>query len=220
MKLQISKVFWINQTQADSWASEASPKGQSNIIICSLQQLNSLPGRGKKRREDRQRWRDREGQSLALAAWVGFLVETCRRSRPSSGQYGFPRVHLRILPNIHHSCAQTKTFWKSQPNIVDLPACILRLHSLLTLIYSFTQTLSCRCSNITDPHGHQSDSQMELDPGTTPLHTERWWCSCSAFVNLTGPGFNCRFEICTGMSLDKSICQCKKRSELYATISG
>lgn len=44
-------------------------------------------------------------------------------------------------------------------------------------------------------------------PFMKSLCTERWWCSCSAFVNFPGSCFNGRVELCTGKILDKSIGQ-------------
>lgn len=100
MKLQISKDLWINRRARliHKLAKRVlEPRVMLWAALCSY--WIHYQGDGKKRREDSEGWRGREGQECSCLA---------------AGGDPFLHVHLRILPNVHHSCAQSKTFWESQ----------------------------------------------------------------------------------------------------------
>lgn len=121
---------------------------------------------GERGREGGRREGDGEAERGrgAVSPWLlVFLAETCCRPCPSSGQYAFLWVHLWILPNIHHSSAQTDV-----PRKPNNHSGFSSRHSPapLTLNINFqshTDTF-LQFSDITDPYGHQSDSQMESEP--------------------------------------------------------
>lgn len=122
MKLQISQVSWINQTQADSWAREANPKGLSNVRIWALQQFKFTAGggRAKKQKQDGKTERDR----VVFLPWLLAQDFWCKHSADllqaadNTSFYAFasglPRTYTMAMPKPIRSYKAKQMLWICQ----------------------------------------------------------------------------------------------------------
>lgn len=143
------------------------------MTTCSVLRLNSLPGRGEgkeggEREMERQRGAEEQSHLGCLRFWrkhAADLVQAADNMHFYGFTYGSSQTYTIAQPK--------PMFQESQRSILDFPADILWLHSLLTLISSLTQTLSCSLATSLIPTGIRATARRSQSPSASPLRTGR-----------------------------------------------